>query len=115
MDNKTFQTAYGDAFNYADPAAFASDWALSSALIDPDDTTATPSTDVYQQLIALWHVANDSFKDFLALIGLNQTGCAIRFCIPLRTVQNWAGGVNSCPPYLRMMMAEAIGIIKLRS
>jgi len=112
MTDKQFYTLYGEATNYPDPDAYASDVSLS--LLDPDDPGQEVDMALVDQLRTLWHVANAPFKDLLALLGLNQTQCATRFCIPLRTVQGWALGERQAPPYVRLMMAELTGIINLR-
>lgn len=112
MTDKQFATYYGEAINYTDPAAYASDVALS--LLDPDNPEQEVDPDIVAQLTALWHVANDHFREFLSLLGLNQSQCARRFCIPLRTVQHWAGDDRACPPYIRLMMAELVGLVDLR-
>lgn len=59
-------------------------------------------------------VADADFRKFLALAGLNQSQCARRFAIPLRTVQSWCGSgaaARECPPYVRLMIAECLGLI----
>lgn len=61
-----------------------------------------PSAD---ELLAL------SFRDLLSMAGLSQSECSRRFHIPLRTVQNWARGENTCPSYVRLMMAELTGLL----
>lgn len=111
MTDKQIYAYYGEAANYTDPNAYASDVALS--LLAPDDPGQEPDIDIFEQLRTLWHVANDPFKDLLKLMGLNQSQCATRFRIPLRTVQDWAGERRSCAPYLRLMMAEATGTVDL--
>ena len=112
MTDKLFCEIWRDACACADPDAFASDWALSSAFAVPGDPDI--DMELHQALLDLWHVAHDSFRELLAQLGLKQTGCATRFCIPLRTVQGWALGERECPPYLRLMMAEAVGYLVLR-
>lgn len=47
-------------------------------------------------------------RELLAKHSLTQTDLAKRFGIPLRTVQNWACGVNTPPPYLVPMMDELL-------
>lgn len=111
MTDKQIYAYYGEATNYTTPDAYASDVALS--LLDPEDPSQEVDMAFAGQLVTLWHVANDSFKDFLRLIGLTQTKCATRFCIPLRTVQGWAGETRQAPLYLRLMMAEATGAVDL--
>lgn len=106
------RTALQEAASYTDIDAFVSDLLLSSAFIDPDDETAEPDVSLIPELKALWHVANDSFKDLLKAMGLTQTECSRRFCVPLRTVQHWALEERSCAIYVRLMMAELTGYVK---
>ena len=40
--------------------------------------------------------------------GLSQTALAKRFGIPLRTIQNWAGGQRPAPEYVINMMVELL-------
>lgn len=112
MTDKKIYHMYGLSENYKDPDAFASDAALS--LLDPDNPGQEGDVEIFQQLRALWRVSNDPFKSLLARMGLNQTQCSVRFCIPLRTVQGWALGERTCPPYVRLMMAEAVGLLDIR-
>lgn len=113
LTDKQIYLLYGEATNYNDPDAFASDAALS--LRDPDDPAQEVDMALFEQLRILWHIAEDPFKTLLERMGLNQVQCSTRFCIPLRTVQDWAGGRRTPPPYLRLMMAEGCGIVRLRN
>lgn len=112
MTSKQIYHFFGEAGSYTDPDAYASDVALS--LLAPDDPDQKVDMALFGQLRALWHVANDPFRDLLEIMGLNQSQCSRRFCIPLRTVQDWAGERRSSPPYVRLMMAELTGIVSLR-
>lgn len=112
MTDKQIHTYYGEASQYSDPDAFASDVALS--LLDPDNPDQEIDMDMTAQLQTMWHVANDDFRVFLKNLGMNQTQCAQRFCVPLRTVQNWARGENQAPAYTRLMMAELAGMLNVR-
>ena len=112
MTAKEIYRLFGEAANYAEPEAFASDAALS--LLDPEDPGQELDMDMFEQLRTLWHVSNSPFKELLDRMGLTQTQCSTRFCIPLRTVQDWAGGRRTPPPYVRLMMAEAVGLLDIR-
>lgn len=109
MTDKQLRFAYSEAANYTDPDAFASDILLSAMFLPPEDETANLDTAQLENLYHIWHVANDPFKVLLRSIGITQTRCAERFCIPLRTVQHWALGERACPSYVRLMMAELTG------
>lgn len=113
MTDKKIYHMYGEASNYTDPDAFASDAALS--LLDPDDPHQEVDVVLFEQLRILWHIANDPFKALLKRMGLNQVQCSARFCIPLRTIQGWAGETRSAPPYVRLMMAEAVDVLDIRN
>lgn len=112
MTNKDIHRLYGETANYGEPEAFASDATLS--LMDPENPDQEINIVLFDQLCILWHVANDPFKALLRRMGLTQSQCSTRFCIPLRTVQSWALKERVCPAYIRLMMAELMGVIRLR-
>lgn len=112
MTDKDIYRLFGETANYTDPDAFASDAALS--LLDPDNPGQEVDMGLFEQLRILWHVANDPFKALLDRMGLTQSQCSCRFCIPLRTVQGWAGETRSALPYVRLMMAESVGLLDIR-
>lgn len=111
MTDAQLAFAFSEAKNYNDPDAFVSDLLLSSALL-PEDETAEPDLALVPSLEAVWHTANDPFRELLPRMNLKQTTCARRFCIPLRTVQGWALGEREMPPYVRYLIALAAGYIK---
>ena len=49
-----------------------------------------------------------TIQDILTTYGYTQSSLARRFGIPLRTVQNWCGGINTPPPYVIGMMIEIL-------
>lgn len=112
MTNKQIYQYYGEVENYTEPEAFASDVALS--LLNPEDPNQNVDIEEVEQLERLWRVARLPFREFLNLLGLSQTNCSIRFCIPRRTVQEWAGERRKAPPYVRLMMAECTGYLRSR-
>lgn len=112
ITDKQIYVLFGEAANYTDPDAFASDAAL--AALDGDNADQEIDIELFEQLRILWHVSADPFRVLLKSMGLTQSQCSTRFCIPLRTVQHWAEGSRSSPPYLRLMMAEATGMLKIR-
>ena len=99
---------------YEEAEAYASDMALSSAFL-PEDENAAPDEELYTALVSLWRIFHVPFWDFLRLLEMSQTQVSKRFCIPLRTVQDWAGERRSCAPYIRLMMAEIVGILNVCS
>lgn len=46
-----------------------------------------------------------SIKDIRETTGLSQESFGRRYySIPKRTIQNWEGNVNNCPPYLEKLL-----------
>lgn len=58
------------------------------------------------RLSRIWELAHLSMKELISLAGLSQTAFAKGAGIPLRTVQNWYGGIRECPAYVRFLLAE---------
>lgn len=89
-----FQAAFNAAPRYDNPDAYAAEFGDKARI--------------------LWDVACLPFRDFLALTEFNRARLARRFCIPLRTVDDWLAGKRNPPPYVRLLLAECTGIINRR-
>lgn len=55
-----------------------------------------------------------TIKDLCAEYTLTQTELAKHFDIPLRTIQNWAGGQRTPPDYVVRMMDKLLKLKKLQ-
>ncbi len=108
MTDFQFNVLWAEALASADRDAFVSDAALSSIWGDAPDA-AIPD-DRLQQLGQLWDAAHLTVKEIRAATGLSQAAFAQRFCIPRRTVENWESGTNTCPVYVRLLLAQAVGL-----
>lgn len=108
MTDFQFNVLWAEALTSADRDAFISDAALSSIWGDAPDA-AIPD-DRLRQLGQLWDVAHLTVKEIRAATGLSQAAFAQRFCIPRRTVENWESGTNTCPVYVRLLLAQAVGL-----
>lgn len=108
MTDKLFHMLFGAALSCADREAFVSDWTLSSIWEDGPASDSSPAR--ISQLGEIWDAAHLSIKDIRTHTGLSQAAFAVRMCIPLRTIENWEGGVNACPDYLRLLLAEKVGM-----
>lgn len=91
MADRGFQEAFNAAPRYDSPDTYAAEFG----------DAARP----------LWGVACLPFRDFLALTGYTRAGLARRYCIPLRTVDDWLAEKRNPPPYVRLLLAEATGIV----
>lgn len=106
--DKLFFTLFGEAITSSDREEFVSDWSLSSIWGDAPD--ADIPADRIDLLARLWDVAHLTIKDIRQHTGLSQVGFATRYCIPTRTLEDWERGARSCPDYLRLLLAESVGL-----
>lgn len=110
MTNKQFYICVGEATCYADRDSYISDLALST-LLDDNESTETPPERI-AALGSIWDACNRSVRDIVAVSGLTQRAFAERFCIPIRTVEDWCTGKRECALYMRLMMQECLGILR---
>lgn len=108
MTDKQFSTLFSGALEDQDRDMYVSDWALSD--IWGDSEGADIPDDRIQSLGSLWDVAHITIREIRAATGLSQVAFAQRFCIPRRTVENWESGASACPDYLRILLAQAVGL-----
>lgn len=110
MTDNRFYMSVAECRNYTDRDAYISDLALSSIWGD------APGDDIPQGRIdalgEIWDACHRSIKDIASAAGLSVRALAIRFCIPQRTVENWASGARECPIYTRLMMQECLGLLR---
>ena len=95
--------------HYTDRDAFVSDLALSSAFPEESDLTETVS-----ELSMIWEAYHMTIRDLRTAAGLSRIDFSRRFCIPIRTIENWeCNGANAreCPAYVRLLIAEALGLM----
>ena len=48
---------------------------------------------------------------FIAKSGMTQAAFSIKFCIPLRTIEDWATDKRKCADYIRLMVSKEFGFI----
>ena len=109
MTINQYHLALTEIENYTDRDAFVSDLALSSAFPEDSDLSVTAS-----ELILIWEAYHMTIRDLRTASGLSRTDFSRRFCIPIRSVENWeCTGPNAreCPVYVRLLIADAIGLM----
>lgn len=108
MTDKQFYSIFSDALSNesASREAFVSDWALSSIWDDGQDIPE----DRIAEIGDIWDVAHLTICDIRQHTGLSQAKFAIRFCIPRRSIEDWESGARKCPDYLRLLLAQTVGL-----
>ncbi|MBQ7344501.1 MAG: helix-turn-helix transcriptional regulator [Oscillospiraceae bacterium] len=112
LTDQDFCTLWGEALATADRDLYVSDWATSSIFGAQDEITDDDLVDQAAYLGQLWDVAHMSVQDIRTAAGLTQAAMATRFCVPKRTIEDWCSGTRTPPDYVRLMMAEALGLIR---
>lgn len=97
---------------YPDADNFIADCALGVGFMDPESEEVDMA--LIEQLRILWHTVRDPFDVFLEKLGLTAAKCCNRFNIPFPTLHEWLNGKTPVPDYIRLMMAEAVGLLTIR-
>ncbi len=108
MTRKQYNFCVTEAANYADPDAYVS--SMLTASIWSDANGAEISTEFQETLRSIYTAATRTVREIVGASGLTQAAFAERWCIPLRTVENWCTGRRECPLYTRLMMQQCMGV-----
>lgn len=98
---------YGDALDpaQADAETFAAEWSTSVVF------GGLCSPEVCTELANLWKVARMSFKELRSTTGMTQAEYSARFYIPPTTYVQWEQDRRQPPVYVKLMMAELLGLV----
>ena len=111
MTLKQYKFCIQEIQEYTDADAYVSDISLSS-IWDDTPSDEIPS-DRVEAIAKIWDAYHKSVKDIADEAGMTQRKLADRFCIPLRTVEDWCAGKRTPPDYVRMMMQELLGLLPI--
>ena len=105
-----YQTCINEAANYADRDAYVSDLALSSIWGDEEGAEIPHAR--LDWLGQLWDAVHRSVKEIARDSGMSQRKLAERFAVPYRTAEYWCSNPAACALYVRLMMQEALGLLR---
>lgn len=89
-------------------------WKSALAQPDRDIYISEHINDASPRLLNDIHkVAHITVREIIKQSGLTQKAFALRFCIPLRTVEDWASGKSKCKDYDRLMLCKILNIAQL--
>ena len=109
MKATLFNRLYKDAAAQPDRELFIAEYGYPEWF----DDISQDADDVIATLNNIHYVANVSMKDLIKSFGTQQA-FADRFCVPRRTVENWAMGSRPCPAYTKLMFAEILDVLKVK-
>lgn len=111
LTDKDFYTLWGEALTSTDRDIYIAEWSTSSLWGDPENITDEDLLEQAAYLGRLWDVAHMTVKDMCTAAGMTQEALGRHFCVPMRTVWDWCRGARTPTDYIRLMMAELLGLI----
>lgn len=108
MTNSEIYLCTTEALDYTDRDAYVSDMALSSVWGDEPD--AEIPADRIELLGRIWDRTHRTFAEIRETSGMTYRELAQRFCIPVRTMEDWSAGRRQAPLYTMLMIQEILGI-----
>lgn len=107
MTDKLFAKLWKDALAQPNKELYISEYGY------PDwfDEISTDPLKTLQILESIHDVAHMSVRDIICKSELTQSAFATKFCIPLRTVEDWATNKRKCTNYNRLMFAKSLGLL----
>lgn len=108
MTDRQYAQCVSAALTYGSRNAYLSDMSMLPLWGD------APQNGILADRLALlgeiYDATHRSVREIVALSGMSQRKFADRFCIPLRTVENWCRGISDCAIYIRLLLQTALGI-----
>ena len=109
MTDKLFAKLWGDALVQPDKEMYIAEYGCPEWL----DEISNDASEIVEILENIHDVAHMKVREIIAEAGLTQSAFAVKFCIPLRTVEDWAAEKRKCKDYDRLMFARLLGILKV--
>ena len=104
MTHETYYRLVSDALAAESEEMFISAPGWADWMDEYGEDTDRLASDIYQ-------VSHMTMLDLISASGLTKAAFSRRFLISLRTVENWVYGIHPCPIYVRMMIADLLGLV----
>lgn len=106
MTDKLFYKLWKNALTQPDKELYIAEYGYPEWF----DEISTDAAEIVKTLESIHTMAHMSVRDIISASGLTQSAFALKFCIPLRTVEDWAAGRRKCPDYTRLLFARYLGL-----
>lgn len=107
MIDKMFNKLWQDALEQPDKELYINEYGYPNWF---DEISQNPD-EIVDVLGKIHDIAHMSIRDMITASGLTQTEFATKFCIPRRTIEDWATGKRKPTDYIRLMIARLLGMI----
>ena len=109
-----FYTLFGAATAEQDRERFISEWSSSSIFYPDADSPDIDANELVDSLGNIWDVSHMTTRDIRQHMGLTQAAFAERFCIRLRTAQNWETEHREVPRHVILLIANEAGMLHVK-
>lgn len=107
MTDKLFCKLWKDALDQTDKELYIAEYGYPEWF----DEIGQDVSEINRVLGNIHDIAHMSIRDMIAVSGLSQAAFALKLCIPLRTVEDWATERRKCTDYNRLSYARNLGLI----
>lgn len=107
MTYETYRNLVSDALNAENEEMFIAEQGWADWMDEYGEDTDRLVSDMRN----IYQVSHMTMIDLLSASGLTKAAFSRRFLIPLRTVENWVSGIRPCPIYVRLMIADLLGLV----
>lgn len=107
MTYETYRDLIADALTAESEEMFISEPGWTDWMDEYGDDTDRITDDMRN----IYRVSHMTVRDLISASGMTKAAFSRRFLIPLRTVENWVSGIRPCPIYVRLMIADLLGLV----
>ena len=110
-----FNTLFNAATAEQDKFRFIAEWSSSYIFFpEGEDSPDIDAAELSDALSNIWDVGHLNTRDIRQHMGLTQAAFAERFCIRLRTAQNWETEHREVPRHVILLMANEAGMLHVK-
>lgn len=107
MTHETYYRLVSDALAAESEEMFIAEQGWADWMDEYGEDTERLASDMRN----IYQVSHMTMLDLISASGLTKAAFSRRFLIHLRTVENWVYGIHPCPIYVRMMIADLLGLV----
>lgn len=107
MTYETYRNLVSDALNAENEEMFIAEQGWADWMDEYGEDTDRIADDMRN----IYKVAHMTVRDLISASGMTKAAFSRRFLIHLRTVENWVYGIHPCPIYVRLMIADLLGLV----
>ena len=107
MNDSTFYRLWLDALGQDSLDLYIAEYGY------PDwfDEISSDANEIAKTLTSIHTAAHTSINSLVKESGLSKAAFARRYCIPIRTLEDWCAGKAKCADYIRLFIIKDMGLL----